>query len=238
MRRETHLEITKVELGSGRDNVCLVHPPEGNTVDLVGSSDQQQPTRQLLQEHHTLPPEATREEDEDGTRSDGGTELRGLGGFPALLGLVNVLRGVEAGRLLSGDDALRAVLLAANGHLLRRGGLSRSGLLGFFLALKETTAGVDGRAGEATDAGGDFLVAGHLAVQRRSVSTRNESKGSPCQSWVHPSAGRSIQPNPQRFHPPNLPQPTQGTRDVHPEIRTARNRTHGVEVGLEVGGPC
>ena len=170
VQKETHLEVTKVDFGRAGNHVCLIHPPEGNAIDLVGPSDQQQSARQLLQEHDALPPEATREEDENGAGCDGGAEVGRLGGFPALLGLTDIFRGVEARRLLGGDDTARAILVAADGGLLRRRDLSRGGLRGLFLAFVQGAAREDGRAGEAADAGDEFLAAGHLRVRERKLS--------------------------------------------------------------------
>ena len=67
----THLEVAKLDLGRSGNNVRLVHPPEGNTVNLVGTGDQEQPARELLEEDDALPPEAAREEDENGAGGDG-----------------------------------------------------------------------------------------------------------------------------------------------------------------------
>ena len=71
MRWDAYLELAEIELGGRGDNVGLVNPPEGDTVDLVWASNQKQSARQLLQEHHTLTAEATREENEDGAGCDG-----------------------------------------------------------------------------------------------------------------------------------------------------------------------
>ena len=214
----THLELAKLDLGRSGNDVCLVHPPEGNTVHLVGTGDQEQPARELLEEDDALPPEATREEDENGAGGDGGTELRGLGGFAALLGLTDILRRVETGSLLGGDDTLRAVLLAANGDLLGRRGLSHGGFLGFFLALEETAASKDGRTREAADAGDEFLAAGHL--QETSVSEKDRSKVHR-RVRVHPYGRPAIHPNPPLFHHLNFPHPFQSTWDIHRDGHTA-----------------
>ena len=162
MRSKAHLEVAELQLGRGRNNVGLVHPPEGDTVDLVRASHKEQTARELLEEDDTLPPEAAGEEDEDGAGGDGGAKLRGLGSLTAFLGLADVLSRVESGCLRGGHNTLAAVLLSSNRHLLRRCGLGCSRLLGFFEALVETTAGEDLGPGEASHAGYNFFGAGHL----------------------------------------------------------------------------
>ncbi len=228
--RRTYLEVAKVDLGGGGNHVCLVHPPEGNTVDLVGTGDQQQSARQLLQEHHPLACEATREKDEDGAGCDGGAELRGLGVFTALLGLADILSGVETGRLLGGDDARRAVLLAADRNLLGCGGLSLNGLVRLFEALVETAAGEDGGAGEAADAGDEFLAAGHLLRAR--MSTKN--RGSPSRPGYIRPRNRQSSPIHRDFSSSIPPKHSNPSR---PSIRTVIQQ-EGVLTASRLGLEC
>lgn len=65
------------DLGGGGNNVGLVHPSEGDTVDLVGASDEEETGIKLLEEDNTLATESASEEDENGAggygRSEGGS---------------------------------------------------------------------------------------------------------------------------------------------------------------------
>lgn len=67
----THRELAELDLGGGRDDVGLVDPTEGDTVDLVWAGNEQQAALELLEEHYALAPEATSEEDKDGAGCDG-----------------------------------------------------------------------------------------------------------------------------------------------------------------------
>lgn len=80
----------------------------------------------------------------------------------ALLGLADVLSRVESGCLLGGHKALAAVVGTANRDLLVGGGLSSRRLLRLFLALEEASASEDLGTGEPSNAGDEFLAAGHL----------------------------------------------------------------------------
>ena len=66
----TYLEVAKVNLGGRCNDVRLVDSPERNAVDLVGTSDKEQSTSQLLQEHDALAAEAASKEDKDSAWSD------------------------------------------------------------------------------------------------------------------------------------------------------------------------
>lgn len=155
------LEVAELNLGGGGDNVGLVDPAERDTVDLVGAGHKQQSALELLQEDDAPACEAASKEDEDGAGGDGRAQLRGLGVLAALLGLADVLSRVESWRLLGGDKTLATVVGTANSDLLGGGGLSSSRLLRLFQALEEAAAGVDLRAGQPSDAGDEFLAAGH-----------------------------------------------------------------------------
>ncbi|KAI3483320.1 hypothetical protein L1887_53811 [Cichorium endivia] len=157
------LDVRDVDLGRGGDHVGLVDAADGDTVHLEGAGDEQQTGVELLEEHDALAAEATGEEDEDGTGGDVGLELGGLVDLAAGLGLGSVNRGVEAGGLLGGDEALAAVLGALDGDLLVGGGLLL--LLSGALALLELVATlllVGLGAAEASHVRGDLAVSGHF----------------------------------------------------------------------------
>jgi hypothetical protein len=80
------IDSREVDTGAGGDHVASVHPSEGNTVDLEGSSDQEDTLGQVLEQDDALAPETTSEEDQDST---------GLEAFPGLSrvnGLADLLR--------------------------------------------------------------------------------------------------------------------------------------------------
>ena len=94
-----------VELGGGGSNVGLVDPPQGDTVDLEGTGNEEETRGEGLQIHNPLSPESTRQENEDSSLGDGVTGLANLGLGIAVKTLVGLLGGVEP-RLLLGRDFL------------------------------------------------------------------------------------------------------------------------------------
>ena len=110
----TYLEVTEFNLGLGGNDIGLVYPSEGDTVDLVGSSYKEETAVELLKENNTLSAEATSEEDEDGSRGNGSTQFGGPGDFTALLGYSDILSGVETRSLGSGDKTGSTVLFTTD----------------------------------------------------------------------------------------------------------------------------
>ena len=110
----TYLEVTEFNLGLGGNDIGLVYPSEGDTVDLVGSSYKEETAVELLKENNTLSAEATSEEDEDGSRGNGSTQFSGPGDFTALLGYSDILSGVETRSLGSGDKTGSTVLFTTD----------------------------------------------------------------------------------------------------------------------------
>jgi len=149
----------KLDLGGGGNDVGLVDTLEGDTVDLEGAGDEQQARLELLQEDNTLAAVATGQEDKDGTGNDGAAELGNTGVLAVLLGESNILSGVEAGGLGSGNDAGTTVLgaLDLNGLVGGSGG-GGNGTSG--LALVQDTLGNDLRAAVLVDTRGQERVAG------------------------------------------------------------------------------
>lgn len=160
--KKAHGEGGEIDLGGGGDNVGLVDPPQGDTVDLEGSGNEEETASlELLEEDDTLATEAAGEEDEDGSGGDGRAELGGAERLAARLGGLDVLRGVVGGGRGGRDDAGGAVGLAADGDRLGLGarGSGRGG--GGVLALVESLLGEDLGAGKLADVGGDVRVACH-----------------------------------------------------------------------------
>ena len=100
-KKERNLGV--VELGGGGSNVGLVDPPQRNTVDLEGTGNKEETRGEGLQVDHPLSPESTRQENEDGSLSDGVTGLANLGLGILVKPLVGLLGGVEPGLLLGRD---------------------------------------------------------------------------------------------------------------------------------------
>lgn len=73
----------------------MVDTAEVDTVDFVGTSDQEEARLQLLEEDDAFASEATSQEDENGTGSDVGSELGNTGRFSSdsqrSLGIVSVV---------------------------------------------------------------------------------------------------------------------------------------------------
>lgn len=64
------LEGRNVNFGLGGDDVSLIDTLNGNTVDLVGSSDQEETRFELFEENNATTSKATSQENQNGTRSD------------------------------------------------------------------------------------------------------------------------------------------------------------------------
>ena len=87
--RSGNLHGANVQLSAGGNDMRLRHTAEGNLVDLVGSyrsaslkvytRDQQQSRSELLKEHNTLSSVASRQKNQDGSRSNGSTQLGSSG---------------------------------------------------------------------------------------------------------------------------------------------------------------
>lgn len=122
----THLKASKVNLSRRSNDIRLVNPPDGDTVDLERSSNKEESASELLEEDNALAAEAAGEEDEDGAGGDGRAELGGLDGLAGELGGTDVLGGVEGGGGGRGESAGGTVGLAADGlGRRRRGGSCR-----------------------------------------------------------------------------------------------------------------
>ena len=71
----TRVNAADVDLCPGGDNVAGVDTSEGDTVDLERTGDEEDTLVEGLQENDTLSTEATGEENENGTRLEGGARL-------------------------------------------------------------------------------------------------------------------------------------------------------------------
>jgi hypothetical protein len=145
-RTISYLSLGKVDLGGGGDNVSLVDTSQWDTVDLVGTSDEQKARLKSLKADNTLSAETASKEDEHGSGSDGRAGSLSLSSLARDLGLGDILSGVEARSLVSGDNTLLTTL--------KFDGLVSSSVLGSsldlgLLVLEETLLGVDSAAREA-----------------------------------------------------------------------------------------
>lgn len=102
----THLDTSDVNLGARSNDVGLVDPADGHTVDLEGTGNEQKTALELLEEDDTLATEASGQEDQHSAGRDRRSERSRLGALPALLGHGHVLSGVVARSL---DDGLGAL---------------------------------------------------------------------------------------------------------------------------------
>jgi hypothetical protein len=84
-------DTSKVYLGRGSNDVGLTDSSKGNTVEPERSADEQKSAVQLLQENDPLAPESSSQQDQDGTGSDGRSELSGSRGLSGNLRLLDVL---------------------------------------------------------------------------------------------------------------------------------------------------
>lgn len=80
----------EIDLGAGGDDVAVVHSSERDTIDLEGTSHEEDTLRQMLQENNTLATETTSQEDQDGTRLEAFPELRRLNALANLLFCINM----------------------------------------------------------------------------------------------------------------------------------------------------
>eukprot|EP00558_Chaetoceros_sp_UNC1202_P007593 CAMPEP_0197235034 /NCGR_PEP_ID=MMETSP1429-20130617/2578_1 /TAXON_ID=49237 /ORGANISM="Chaetoceros sp., Strain UNC1202" /LENGTH=198 /DNA_ID=CAMNT_0042693545 /DNA_START=63 /DNA_END=659 /DNA_ORIENTATION=- len=67
-----------INLGGGGDDVGGTDTTEGDSVDLVRSRNEDKSRFEDLEGYNALPTETSSEEDENGSRGDGGTNLRGV----------------------------------------------------------------------------------------------------------------------------------------------------------------
>ena len=88
------LDTRNINLRTGGDDVCLIETSERNSVNFVGSRDEEKARLELLQEDNSLSSESTREHDKHGSGSDGFTKLGRLGGEVSVQRLGYILSGV------------------------------------------------------------------------------------------------------------------------------------------------
>jgi len=117
-----YVDARDVELGAGGDSVRLVDPPEGNTVDLIRTGDQEETGSELLEEDNSLSLVRASKDDQNSTRGDRLSKLS-----RSYLELVAVDRGGFSPSLEL--DALRVTGSLGN-SLLGTGSLGRSNLCG------------------------------------------------------------------------------------------------------------
>ena len=120
LRLEEHLLLdtrdvdgADVDLGGGGDDVVGRDATERDTVETEGTGDEEETALEVLEEDHTLVPEATGKDDEDGAGLEGSTEVGSLLGN--LLLLVAALAALLEAK---GDLHVEAGLALLSGLLL------------------------------------------------------------------------------------------------------------------------
>jgi hypothetical protein len=139
-----YLRVRKINLGGGSNDIGSVDTLQGDTVDLVGTSDQQETGVESLEADNTLTTETTSKEDEDGSGSDAAADSGSLGRLARNLGLGDILSGVEAASLVSGNNTLLTTLefnsLVSSSVLSGRLNLGLGVLVETFLSIDSATA--------------------------------------------------------------------------------------------------
>ena len=90
------IDTLNVDLGAGAQSVSLIDSLEGNSVDLVGASDEQKTGGELSKENNATASEATSQEDQDGAGGNALSELGSLVLGALLVVLMIVLSGVPS----------------------------------------------------------------------------------------------------------------------------------------------
>lgn len=108
------LDTGDIELGGGGNNKGLIDTLKRDTVGLVGTSDEEESRFELLQENNALSTETTSQKDQDGTGSDGLTELGGARDLAALHRALSLGKDVSLGGLGNDDVTGLAVLGSSN----------------------------------------------------------------------------------------------------------------------------
>ena len=107
------IDTSDIHLGRGRNDVPGVYPSEGNAVNFEGTSDEEDTLLEVLEDDNTLATEATSEEDDDGTGSEGRANLGradGLASLESLSVLLFILASILG--VLCGFESPCAVLRA------------------------------------------------------------------------------------------------------------------------------
>jgi len=166
IHRLRNVDARNVDLRLGGDDVDLVDPSERASVDAEGTGDEQQTRGQLLQEHHALSLVDAGHEDQDSAGSDRRTQLAGVLAEGLLVGglsLLAGLRGQSAGSLVELNDALVAILLAADLLLHRRCLLGDRRLLSLLVLDKSGLLVIHLGSGKPHDPTIDLNVAGSVS---------------------------------------------------------------------------
>jgi len=162
--RDVH--ASNVDLGLGGNDVDLVDPSKRASVDAERTGDEQKTGSQLLQEHHALSLVDAGHEDQDSAGSDRRTQLAGVLAERLLVGglsLLAGLRGQSAGSLVELNDALVAILLAADLLLHRRCLLGDRRLLSLLVLDKSGLLVIHLGSGKPHDPTIDLNVAGSVS---------------------------------------------------------------------------
>ena len=90
------IDTLNVDLGASAQSVSLIDSLEGNSIDLVGASDEQKTGGELLEENNAAASEATSQEDEDGAWGNALSELGSLVLGALLVVFLIVLSGIPS----------------------------------------------------------------------------------------------------------------------------------------------
>merc|ERR550517_2360126 len=158
----------------------LVHPPKWAAIELVGPSDEEQASAELLQHDHTLALVHSSEDDGDSSRGEGSPHLPDMVGKEVLGGARGggVHGGDVVGQLLGSDHPGASVLGASHLLLNKHGGLLGSGFLVHLLGeLVDCLLVVHAALSKPVDSTFKSIVAGlaHVLVLGHCFSCRSES---------------------------------------------------------------
>jgi hypothetical protein len=152
-----YLSVGEIDLGGGGNDISLVDTSHGDTVDLVGTSDQQETRVESLDADNTLTTETSSQKDDDGTGGNGSADSTSLGSLARLLGLGDILSGVETAGLVGRDNTLLATLEFDS---LVSGSVLGSSLNLGLLVLVESLSSVDSATRVTGNTGSQKAVSG------------------------------------------------------------------------------
>ena len=121
----THASTRQVNLGGCSNNIGLVDTSQGDTIDLVGTGNQQEARLESLDADDTLTTKTSSQKNEDGTRGDGRADSGSLSGLAGLLASPVAAALAVALGALSRLVIERAGTLSATTHTVRQASSAR-----------------------------------------------------------------------------------------------------------------
>jgi hypothetical protein len=82
--QDLRVNALQVNGGGGSDDISGIYPSQRNAVNFEGTGDEEDTLRKVLKENDTLAAETTSEEDNDGSRLEGGPGFRRTDGLASL----------------------------------------------------------------------------------------------------------------------------------------------------------